>query len=115
MNDPNGRTDVVLSPQCPTEADDSDSGKQCSCGPANADPSDYSDSYKTFLQTYAEAQISAFETGWGWFYWTWDTESAVQWSWKKGLAAGILPKKVYDPGFKCGDDYPDLDSLPDHY
>ena len=35
--------------------------------------------------------MNSFEKGWGWFYWTWDTEDAPQWSWKKGRLAGILP------------------------
>ncbi|GBF65674.1 glucan 1,3-beta-glucosidase [Trichophyton mentagrophytes] len=100
--------DPVLTPSCP-------SGKQCSCDAANADPSQYSDSYKKWLRLYAEAQISAFEKGWGWFYWTWDSESAAQWSWKKGMAAGILPSKAYEPEFKCGDDIPDFGDLPENY
>jgi glucan 1,3-beta-glucosidase len=82
---------------------------------ANADPSEYTKEYKAFLKAYAEAQISAFEQGWGWFYWTWKTESAVQWSWKKGLEAGTLPAKAYEPAFKCGDSFPDLGGLPEHY
>lgn len=98
----------VLTPSCP-------SGKQCSCDAANADPSQYSDSYKKWLRLYAEAQISAFEKGWGWFYWTWDSESAAQWSWKKGMAAGILPAKAYEPEFKCGDDIPDFGDLAENY
>ncbi|KAM5474479.1 putative glucan 1,3-beta-glucosidase [Microsporum audouinii] len=100
--------DPVLTPSCP-------SGKQCSCDAANADPSQYSDSYKKWLKLYAEAQISAFEKGWGWFYWTWDSESAAQWSWRKGMAAGILPTKAYEPEFKCGDDIPDFGDLPENY
>lgn len=83
---------------------------------ANGDSADYSDSYKAFLKAYAEAQIYAYEKGWGWFYWTWKTESAVHWSWKLGLAAGILPEKAYAPEFKCQDDgYPDLGDLPEYY
>ncbi|KAI5778421.1 glycoside hydrolase superfamily [Geopyxis carbonaria] len=58
-------------------------GKNCSCEKANADPSDYSREYIQFLKTFAEAQMDSFEKGWGWMYWTWDTESATQWSYKK--------------------------------
>lgn len=66
----------VTTPDCPP-----DSGT-CSCDKANADPSSYSDDYKHWLMMYAEAQMVSFEAGWGWFYWTWVTESATQWSWK---------------------------------
>ena len=84
----------------------------CSCAPANADPSQYSAQYKQFLQMYAEAQMHSFEQAQGWFYWTWKTESATQWSWKLGLAAGILPQKAYQPKFKCDSDVPNFTSLP---
>jgi glucan 1,3-beta-glucosidase len=94
----------VLSPLCPTAPD-------CSCDLPNADPSTYPDEYKQFLQMYAEAQMDSFEKVWGWFYWTWKTEKAVQWSWMLGLQAGILPEKAYAPKFKCGDDVPDFSGL----
>lgn len=66
---------------------------------------------------YAEAQIYAFEKGWGWFYWTWKTEKATQWGWKLGLDAGIVPEKAYAPDFKCeSDDIPDFsEELPEYY
>ena len=97
----------VLTPTC--------AEPPCSCAQANADPSTYSDSYKQFLQMYAEAQMHSFEQGWGWFYWTWKTESAVQWSYMLGLKAGILPDKAYSPAFKCDADVPDFSDLPESY
>jgi glucan 1,3-beta-glucosidase len=87
----------------------------CSCTQANADPSTYTDAYKQFLQMYAEAQMHSFEQAWGWFYWTWKTESAVQWSWELGLQAGILPTKAYSPSFKCDSTVPDFSGLPESY
>ena len=105
MNDPMMN---VLTPTCPSEP--------CSCAQANADPSQYSDDYKHFLQMYAEAQMHSFEQGgWGWFYWTWKTENAVQWSWKLGLEAGILPAKAYSPSFKCDSAVPDFASLSEGF
>ncbi|KAL4885266.1 glycoside hydrolase superfamily [Aspergillus karnatakaensis] len=98
---------------CPT-ADDP-SAPKCSCDSANADPSEYSDDYKSFLRTYAEAQMSAYETAQGWFYWTWHTESAAQWSYKSGWKNGYMPAKAYAPSFKCGDEVPDFGSLPEYY
>ncbi|OJD19540.1 hypothetical protein AJ78_00511 [Emergomyces pasteurianus Ep9510] len=99
--------DQVMQPHCPTQwpsGDPAVQGPPCSCDQANADSSKYSASYKKYLQMYAEAQMYAFEKGYGWFYWTWQTETAVQWSYKKGLDAGILPKKAYEPEFKCESD-----------
>ncbi|KAL8809188.1 MAG: hypothetical protein Q9200_003635 [Gallowayella weberi] len=69
-------TTSVTTPHCPPNSG------TCSCNKANADPGSYSDEYKQWLMMYAEAQMASFEAGWGWFYWTWVTESATQWSWK---------------------------------
>lgn len=100
----------ALTPMCPTQ------NSSCSCTNANADVSTYSDEYKSFLLTFAEAQMYSFEKGWGWWYWTWDTESAPQWSYKKGLAAGILPAKASDRTFQCDlDDIPDFSALAETY
>lgn len=102
----------ILKPQCPV------SGK-CSCDPANADPSTYSDEYKTWLYQFAIGQMDAFEAGWGWFYWTWDTEKATQWSYKQGIAAGILPKTAYGRDWTCPDNGVDglgnFTALPEYY
>ena len=100
---------AVLSPSCPK-----DSGT-CSCSQANADPSTYSDIYKQWLMMNAMAQMSSFEKGWGWFYWTWVTESSAQWSWKAGMQAGILPQKTWDRDFNCTTDVPDFKGLSETY
>lgn len=92
----------ALTPMCPT------TDASCSCDSANAAYGDYSDEYKKFLLTFAEAQMSSFEKGYGWWYWTWDTESSPQWSYRQGLAAGILPAKAYDRDFNCDSDVPDF-------
>jgi glucan 1,3-beta-glucosidase len=57
------------------------------------------------------AQMNAFERGWGWLYWTWDTESSTQWSYKKSLAAKIVPQKAYERSFNCDTDIPDFAAL----
>ncbi|RPA96649.1 glycoside hydrolase [Choiromyces venosus 120613-1] len=105
--DPLTQTNV---PSCP-------GGKGCSCDGANTSPSNYSKAYKKFLLMFAEAQMDSFEKSWGWLYWTWDTEAATQWSYKKGLAAGILPEKANTRSFKCGDTIPDFvgEGLPETY
>ncbi|KAI1310712.1 glycoside hydrolase family 5 protein [Xylaria venustula] len=95
----------ALTPECP--ATDS----TCSCDSANAAVGDYSDTYKQFLLMFAEAQMTSFEKGYGWWYWTWDTESSPQWSYRQGLAAGILPAKAYDRDFNCDSDVPDFSGM----
>lgn len=95
----------ALTPRCPTTDD------TCSCSAANNDPSTYSDDYKQFLLYFASAQMDSFEHGWGWWYWTWWTsEGSTQWSYKRGLAAGILPAKAYDRSFSCNST-----TIPDWY
>ncbi|KAI1124545.1 glycoside hydrolase family 5 protein [Nemania abortiva] len=99
----------ALTPMCPTL------DSTCSCDGANAAASGYSDTYKQFLLMFAEAQMTSFEKGYGWWYWTWDTESAPQWSYRQGLAAGILPAKAYDRDFNCDSDVPDFSGLVETY
>ena len=100
----------ALTPKCPAQ------NSSCSCTQANADVSSYSADYKSFLLMFAEAQMEAFERGWGWWYWTWDTESAPQWSYKKGLAAGILPADASARSFSCDSStIPSFDSLSEYY
>ncbi|KAI7368001.1 glycoside hydrolase [Hortaea werneckii] len=95
---PGGSSDgSVLTPTCPTQ-----NSPRCSCEEANADPSSYSSEYKQWLKMFAEAQMHSFEQGWGWFYWTWKTESAVQWNYQAGMSAGILPSKAFERDFNCG-------------
>lgn len=103
------RSPSVLTPSCPTKS------SSCSCSDANADPSSYSDTYKKWLLTNAEAQMASFETAWGWFYWTWTTESATQWDWKAGMANGILPTKVWNRDFNCTSDLPSFAGLSENY
>ncbi len=59
--------------------------------------------------------MDAFERGWGWFYWTWDTEEAVQWSYRKGLKAGIMPGDASKREGVCGRDVPEFEDLPESY
>ena len=99
----------VLTPACPSQ------DSSCECRDANADAGSWSGPYKSFLQDFAEAQMKSFEKGWGWFYWTWITEDAPQWSYQAGLAGGILPKLAYKPEFDCSDSSPSYSGLPESY
>lgn len=102
----------ILVPQCPLKT------STCSCDPANADPSTYSSDYKKWLYQFAIAQMDSFEAGWGWFYWTWETEKATQWSYRRGLAAGILPKDAGARDWMCPagtGGYDTFGALPENY
>ena len=96
-------------PTCPTK------DSACNCDKANADASTFSSEYKTFLQTWAEAQMFAFEKSWGWFYWTWKTETAPLWSYQAGLAGGFLPPVAYQKNWDCSMAVPSFGSLPEFY
>lgn len=109
--DTGNKSTAILVPQCPLKT------STCSCDSANGDPSTYSADYKKWLYQFAIAQMDSFEAGWGWFYWTWETEKATQWSYRRGIAAGILPKKAYSRDWKCpsGSDYDAFSGLPENY
>ncbi|CAK7232410.1 hypothetical protein SCUCBS95973_008251 [Sporothrix curviconia] len=96
-------------PYCPT------GNSQCSCNMADQPVSSYSSDYKTFLLTFAEAQMSAYEAGWGWFYWTWKTESAPLWSYQAGLYGGFMPPVAYNRNWSCSKSVPSFGSLPEYY
>ncbi|KAH7066503.1 glycoside hydrolase superfamily [Paraphoma chrysanthemicola] len=104
FNTGNASTSILV-PQCPLKT------SACSCDKANEDPANYSADYKKWLYQFAIAQMDSFEAGWGWFYWTWETERATQWSYRRGLAAGILPKKAYERDWKCPKNSGDLDTF----
>lgn len=95
-------------PACPTK------DEKCDCSKDMADPATFSDEYKLFLQTWAEAQMSAFERSWGWFYWTWKTESAPLWSYQSAWTHGFMPKLAYEKSWKCGDAVPGFGALPEY-
>lgn len=100
----------ILTPRCPTKDD------RCTCSRFNAGPDKWSKEYRKFLKMFAEAQMHSFEKGWGWFYWTWKTESAALWSYETGLKLGILPEKAYEREFNCDADVPDFEKqgLPEY-
>ncbi|KAK9459728.1 glycoside hydrolase [Lipomyces oligophaga] len=88
----------VLTPSCPVPSN-------CTCDPTNTDPDSYDDAYREYLLMSAESQMTAFESngGWGFMYWTWRTETtqATQWSYERGMKAGILPKLAYQRTYNC--------------
>lgn len=46
---------------------------------------------------------------------TFITKYRPQWSYKKGMAAGILPAKAYEKSFDCTGDIPSFSGLPEYY
>ena len=95
-------------PMCPLE----DKSK-CDCTDAISDPKDMSEEYKAWLRTYFYAQMDSFSNGWGWFHWTWKSEEygvAPSWTYKDGMAAGIVPKTIQTVTWDCTMDIPDYAS-----
>jgi len=96
-------------PMCPTQ------NNQCSCDMANADASTFTPEFKKFLMAWAQAQMFAFEKSWGWFYWTWKTESAPLWSYQAGLQGKYLPAVAYQRDWDCSKPIPSFGVLPEYY
>lgn len=96
-------------PHCPT------GDEQCSCAIPNSEVSAFSDDYKTFLKTWAQAQMDAFEKSWGWFYWTWKTEDAPLWSYQAGVQGGYLPAVAWQRDWDCSKPQPGFGGLPEFY
>ncbi|THU98415.1 exo-beta-1,3-glucanase [Dendrothele bispora CBS 962.96] len=63
-----------------------------SCNGLTGSASTFSQSFKTFLRQYWEAQVTTYEQGSGWIMWTWKTEQADEWSYQAGLANGWIPR-----------------------
>ncbi|PHH53642.1 putative glucan 1,3-beta-glucosidase D [Ceratocystis fimbriata CBS 114723] len=93
---------------CPTQDD------RCTCEHSLGSPKDYSDSYKSFLYTFATAQMEAYEHSWGWFYWSWKTENAPLFSYQAGIEYGFLPKLAYERIWDCTKPVPDFGEWPEY-
>jgi glucan 1,3-beta-glucosidase len=60
---------------------------------------------KTNLQAYVEAQMDAYESHTGWFFWCWKTESAPEWNFQDLLANDLIPQPLTSRKFpgQCND------------
>ena len=67
-----------------------------SCTGLTGKASTFSDSYKTFLRQFWEAQAITYGKAQGWIQWTWKTEITDEWSYQAGLANGWIPKNPTD-------------------
>lgn len=73
-----------------------------SCANKSGDGSKFSSSYKNFLKQMFETQISVYERGSGWVFWTWKTESAADWDYQRGLQGGWITYNLNSrPNAKC--------------
>ncbi|KAG8823692.1 exo-1,3-beta-glucanase [Serendipita sp. 401] len=63
-----------------------------SCAQWTGSGANFSADYKAFLRRFWEAQVTAFERGQGWMYWTWKAEVADEWSYSAGLKYGWIPQ-----------------------
>lgn len=63
-----------------------------------------SDTDKTNLAYFVEAQLDAFEQHTGWIFWAWKTESAPEWNLRDLLAADLFPQPLTSRKFpsQCG-------------
>ncbi|EGV62277.1 exo-1,3-beta-glucanase [Yamadazyma tenuis] len=66
--------------------------------------SNWPDDYKVNVRKYIEAQLDAYSTRAGWFFWTWKTEDAIEWDMSQLIANGIFPQPLSDRQYpnQCG-------------
>ncbi|PHZ13704.1 beta-glucosidase 6 [Rhizopus microsporus ATCC 52813] len=85
--------DGPATPVCPT----------CTCKGVD-DWKKFTPEYKTFLLKFMQKQMDAYETGIGWFYWTYKTQDHVNPHWDYLLAweQGFAPKDVNNREYSCG-------------
>ena len=60
---------------------------------------DLSNDDKYNLRTFIEAQLDAYESHSGWFFWTWKTESAPEWNMQALLKEGLFPQPLTSRNF----------------
>lgn len=51
---------------------------------------------KSNIRHFIEAQLDAYESHTGWFFWTWKTESAPEWDMQDLIANGLFPQPMTD-------------------
>ncbi|KAJ1723309.1 hypothetical protein LPJ61_005838 [Coemansia biformis] len=81
-----GTLEGVDHPLCPLS--------NCSCtGDYGGNYTQFSSSYRGFLQRYVDAQLSIYDKELaGWFYWNFRTEGAPEWDYLLGVEQGWFPK-----------------------
>ena len=59
---------------------------------------------KTNIRRFIEAQLDAYSSKTGWFWWTWKTEGAPEWDLGQLIAGGLFPQPLNDRQYpnQCG-------------
>ncbi len=68
------------------------------------DISTWSDEHKENTRKYIEAQLDAYDQGAGWVFWSYKTESTIEWDFKRLAAYGLFPQPLTDRKYPniCG-------------
>lgn len=74
------------------------SSKMGSCKGLTGSADNFSNDYKQYLKRVFDTQRNVYETGSGWIYWTWKTESADEWSYQAGLQYGWITRNLNSKG-----------------
>lgn len=69
-----------------------------SCKGKSGSGANFTQNYKNFLKQMFDTQRNVFETGSGWIYWTWKTESAAEWDYSAGLKYGWITRNLDSRG-----------------
>lgn len=69
-----------------------------SCKGKSGSGANFSQDYKNYLKQIFDTQRNVYETGSGWIYWTWKTESAAEWDYSAGLKYGWITRNLNDRG-----------------
>lgn len=68
------------------------------CSTRTGNGANFSTAFKKQLKEIFDTQRDVYETGSGWIYWAWKTESASEWSYKDGLKYGWITKDLDSQG-----------------
>ncbi|PWN18207.1 putative EXG1-exo-beta-1,3-glucanase, major isoform [Microstroma glucosiphilum] len=68
------------------------------CSSKTGNGANFSSAFKTQLKQLFDTQRDVYETGSGWIYWTWKTESASEWSYQDGLKYGWITNNLDSEG-----------------
>ncbi|ORY64786.1 glucan 1,3-beta-glucosidase precursor [Pseudomassariella vexata] len=63
-------------------------------GKASGTVAGLSDSDKSNIKSFVNAQIVAYEKAAGWIFWTWKNEAAPEWNFKDLAEAGLIPQPL---------------------
>jgi glucan 1,3-beta-glucosidase len=77
------------------------STKVGSCSGKTGAASKFTPAYISYLKNMFDTQRHVYEAGIGWIMWTWTTESAGDWDYKRGLKYGYITKNLDSNSVTC--------------